>query len=496
MPQPRTTSRTALSRLLFLAVLGWALVALGRRTSEETEGTFAAAELDGTPAGGLEPRPTRVRVRKRTRKKRLATSLAFATLFFAGAALSAGAGDMLVGSMEPSASEGDTATTTETTAEDPASGEEAPAEEPTEAPAEEPAETEPPADDGSTPAEGSESGESTDPGEATEPGEGSEPGETTDPGDEPAEAPGDGDSPSGHAGDGDEGGQGGGADAPPAPKGPPVVAPHSHDDQTGQLDPETGMFGGATVWLHRTLPDPTPPARRLAPRWAKMLRTESSAAGSSWARVLAAVRANGHIGRTPASKATVRSLARRLAATARRGEWNSFLALSGRTSWADRAQAFARYNRAVGLHALVVGLDASKRTLERKVLNDARLSIYPGGRSDVAGHGIDVRVLVLLRYLAEAHGSVTVSSLHSGHRYYSRPGVVSAHTYGLAVDVAALGGVPIYGHSQPGGVTEEGVRNVLLLPAELRPRQVISLLGLGGPSFPLADHDDHIHVGF
>ena len=49
MPQSRTSSRTALSRLLFLAVLGWALVALGRRTSEETEGTFAAAELGGTP---------------------------------------------------------------------------------------------------------------------------------------------------------------------------------------------------------------------------------------------------------------------------------------------------------------------------------------------------------------------------------------------------------------------------------------------------------------
>jgi hypothetical protein len=25
---------------------------------------------------------------------------------------------------------------------------------------------------------------------------------------------------------------------------------------------------------------------------------------------------------------------------------------------------------------------------------------------------------------------------------------------------------------------------------------VISLLGLGGPSFPLGDHDDHIHVGY
>jgi hypothetical protein len=40
------------------------------------------------------------------------------------------------------------------------------------------------------------------------------------------------------------------------------------------------------------------------------------------------------------------------------------------------------------------------------------------------------------------------------------------------------------------------VRNILLLPSELQPKQVISLLGLGGPSFPLADHGDHIHVGY
>jgi hypothetical protein len=40
------------------------------------------------------------------------------------------------------------------------------------------------------------------------------------------------------------------------------------------------------------------------------------------------------------------------------------------------------------------------------------------------------------------------------------------------------------------------VRNILLLPVELQPSQLISLLGLGGPSFPLANHDDHIHVGY
>jgi hypothetical protein len=74
--------------------------------------------------------------------------------------------------------------------------------------------------------------------------------------------------------------------------------------------------------------------------------------------------------------------------------------------------------------------------------------------------------------------------------------VISAHKYGLAVDISALGGSSILGNQNPGGLTERAVRNILLLPVEVRPTQVISLLGLGGPSFPLADHYDHIHVGY
>jgi hypothetical protein len=172
------------------------------------------------------------------------------------------------------------------------------------------------------------------------------------------------------------------------------------------------------------------------------------------------------------------------------------LGLAGRTAFADRTIALARYNHAVGLWGLVHGLVAAKRELQKKVLADRRIDIYAGGRSDIASGRVDVRVLVLLRYMAEAHGQVTVSCLISGHRLYARPGVVSAHIYGLAVDISALGGVPIYGNQQPGGLTEKAVRNILLLPVELRPKQVISLLGLGGPSFALADHYDHIHVGY
>ncbi|HWH06396.1 MAG TPA: hypothetical protein VNT23_08155, partial [Gaiellaceae bacterium] len=207
---------------------------------------------------------------------------------------------------------------------------------------------------------------------------------------------------------------------------------------------------------------------------------------------LGVLRAQGDRGSTPATRLELDRLGARIG-----GEgWRGVLAVSGRTSFADRAEAFADLYRAVGIEALVTGLEAAKQRLVERVLADERIEIYPAGRDDLRAGRIDIRVVVLIAYLAERHGQVTVSSLFSGHRKYARPGVVSAHMHGHAVDIAAVGGRSIVGNSQPGGITEAAVRSVLLLPAELQPRQVISLLGLGGPSFPLANHGDHIHVGF
>jgi hypothetical protein len=144
----------------------------------------------------------------------------------------------------------------------------------------------------------------------------------------------------------------------------------------------------------------------------------------------------------------------------------------------------------------VQGLEASKQSLENRVLNDVMINIYPGGRDDIAKDKVDVRVLAAILYLKESFGQVTVSCLITGHRLYARPGVISAHIYGRAVDISGLGNTPILGHQQPGGVTEQAVRDILLLPGEVMPKQVISLLGLGGPSFPLANHYNHIHIGW
>jgi hypothetical protein len=277
----------------------------------------------------------------------------------------------------------------------------------------------------------------------------------------------------------------------------PKLRPRPADAPTA-VDPEAEKRGTrATIWLHRTLPDPIPPAARLKPSFAAELVDAAQSNRVGWALVLGVLRARGRVGVAPARPARLQKLARQLSTLgAQSSPGRAVRRLSGSERFAERAIALAHYNRAVGLFSLVNGLEKAEPRLRRLALRDSRLEIYPGGRADIKAGRIDIRVIVLIRYLADTYGQLTASSLHSGHRLYARPGVVSAHIYGLAVDISALGRISIAGHQEPGGLTERAVRSILLLPAELQPQQVISLLGLGGPSFPLGNHDDHIHVGY
>jgi len=165
------------------------------------------------------------------------------------------------------------------------------------------------------------------------------------------------------------------------------------------------------------------------------------------------LRAKGQNGRAPASVAQLHSLSFKLASVGGRANgWAAALAYSSQAPFADRVVALRHYYRAVGMPSLVYGLLSQKRDLEDRVLHDSRLSIYPGGRNDVATHKVDVRVLAVMLYLADTYHSVIVSCLISGHHLYARPGVISAHIFGRAVDIAALNGESIYGHQQPGGI--------------------------------------------
>ena len=457
-----------------------------------------AADAGPAPVSSSGERSARTRRRPAWRARQIGTALSFAALFVAGGALSAGAGELLTepsvvasdcateaGSDVPALECADTTPETSTNEETvPTSGSEEPVSPPTPD-----SSTQEPEGSNTTPVSG-DGGSAPDAGSADGDGAGT--------GGADAGSSGSGES-SGGGGSGGSGGSGGGSGG--SESAPPVLDTDRPSPVPTALDPEATVSGsGATIWLHRTLPDPTPRAKRLAPSFARTLREVSAQHRVNWALLLGVVRAQGSSGRVPATEERLVAIARRLASlrasVGTRGDWPVVLAFSGRTSFADRAVALARYNRALGLKALVVGLTSAKPMLITRILADERIEIYPAGRVDVRADVVDVRVLVLLRYLRFAHGSVTVSSLVSGHRLYSRPGVVSAHVYGFAVDISALGGVSILGHQNPGGPTERAVRNILLLPDELRPRQVISLLGLGGASFPLADHDDHLHIGF
>ena len=250
------------------------------------------------------------------------------------------------------------------------------------------------------------------------------------------------------------------------------------------------------VWANANLPQAPVHDARLAPAFAGLLVRDARRAHVGWALLLAVVRVEGGTGARPASPARLRATARRLAHSGHKSRWPAALAVTGDTSSADQVAALARYYRAVGPRTLVDGLAASRERLAKRLAADERVLLDAAGRGDLQADRIDARVLALVAYLAESYGRVSVSSLETGHRLLARPGVISAHVVGRAVDVVALGGVPVAGHQQPGGLTEDAVRKILLLPAELRPRQVISLVGLGGPSFALADHFDHIHVGY
>lgn len=133
----------------------------------------------------------------------------------------------------------------------------------------------------------------------------------------------------------------------------------------------------------------------------------------------------------------------------------------------------------------------------QRVLRDPRIQIYAGGMSDIQAGRIDGRVLDALSMLANQFGQLSVTSLISGHGVYTSSGNISEHTYGCAADIGTLQSIVIQPSSQgPHSITEQGVRFLAALQGRLAPHQVISLYSYGGPTLGMADHDDHIHLGY
>jgi hypothetical protein len=167
-------------------------------------------------------------------------------------------------------------------------------------------------------------------------------------------------------------------------------------------------------------------------------------------------------------------------------------------------EATALY-RAAGRNPLL-GKDASigqillmsKAQLQHRVLSDPRIAVYACGRQDIRAGVIDRRILATLEFLAASGLKPTVSALRCGHGYYTTAGNVSEHSFGDAVDISAINGVPIMGHQGPGSIADLTIRRLLTLQGAMKPHQIISLMTYQGAdnTLAMADHADHLHVGF
>ena len=135
--------------------------------------------------------------------------------------------------------------------------------------------------------------------------------------------------------------------------------------------------------------------------------------------------------------------------------------------------------------------------LARRVLADKQIEVSDCDRVEIRAGQIDRRLLAALAYLSSQGFRLTITSLLCGrHGSITTSGNISNHSYGGAADIALIDGVPVLGNQGPGSITETLLRAVLQLQGTMVPDELISLQELGGPSFAMSDHADHVHIGY
>ncbi len=139
----------------------------------------------------------------------------------------------------------------------------------------------------------------------------------------------------------------------------------------------------------------------------------------------------------------------------------------------------------------------SKEQLIRRVLVNNRLELSDCDLDYVRGGQIDRRILAAMEFLTARGYRLTITSMRCGRESsITTSGNVSNHTYGGAIDIAQINGIPVLGNQGSGTVAEALVRDTLELQGTMEPDEVISLMSFGGPSFAMSDHHDHVHIGY
>ena len=107
----------------------------------------------------------------------------------------------------------------------------------------------------------------------------------------------------------------------------------------------------------------------------------------------------------------------------------------------------------------------SKNQLEQQVLANPKIHIYSCGRGDIQTGKVDRRVLAVLEFLSVSGLQPSVSAL----RCHERSG---EYLTGETVNISAINGVPVAGHSGPGSLTARAIARLLDLQGTVRPLQL------------------------
>jgi murein DD-endopeptidase MepM/ murein hydrolase activator NlpD len=121
----------------------------------------------------------------------------------------------------------------------------------------------------------------------------------------------------------------------------------------------------------------------------------------------------------------------------------------------------------------------SKQQLERQVLRDGGIKLTSCGRQDVRAGRVDKRVLSALEYLSVSGLRPTAGGLKCTASSAGAANAAAGQSL-VAVDIAAVNGVPIAGHDGAGSVGDETVRKLLQLQGLARPQRISSALSYPG----------------
>jgi hypothetical protein len=165
-----------------------------------------------------------------------------------------------------------------------------------------------------------------------------------------------------------------------------------------------------------------------------------------------------------------------------------------------RAAGEDPFKSGTGRSSIAQTLLMPKSAVERRVLADPRLSIYPCGRNDISTGQVDRRVLATMEYLTDNGFRLTIGSLKCGYSDLTSSGTATQrqeHKAGSAVGISKINGIPVVGNQGSGTLTDDLVKTTLNLQGTLEPDEVVSREDLPGPvSFSPSDAPDYIDIGF